>query len=145
VANKEIFFSNAKIQANTPSTKKEYLHRQLEEILKSFYQAQEPNALFDIPICLGNVSKCVNCMCHYNSELVMSKAVITTCAAAGLIVAKLVYACVGCVMCQLPMPLKQILHAHGYMLLIFNIWLQQQQKENLTKLPASQIQFPLPN
>jgi hypothetical protein len=60
VANEEFFFSNAKIQASTPDTKNECLHRQLEEILKSFYQAQEPNALFDIPICLGNVSKFVN-------------------------------------------------------------------------------------
>jgi hypothetical protein len=56
----KFFFSNAELQANTPDTKNERLHRQLEEILKSFYQAQEPNALFDIPICLGNVSKRAN-------------------------------------------------------------------------------------
>jgi hypothetical protein len=59
VANKD-FFSIAELQANTPDTKNERLHWQLKEILKSFYQAQEPNALFDIPICLGNVSKRVN-------------------------------------------------------------------------------------
>jgi hypothetical protein len=28
--------------------------------LESYYQAQEPNALFDIPLCLGNKSKRVN-------------------------------------------------------------------------------------
>jgi hypothetical protein len=60
VAKEEFFFSNAKIQANTPNTKNQPLHWQLEEIHKSFYQAQEPNALFDIPFCLGNVSKQVN-------------------------------------------------------------------------------------
>jgi hypothetical protein len=57
---RRFFFSNAELQANTPDTKNKRLHRQLAEILKSFYQAQEPNALFDIPICLGNVSKRVN-------------------------------------------------------------------------------------
>jgi hypothetical protein len=35
-------------------------HCQFSVILESYYQAQEPNALFDIPLCLGNKSKRVN-------------------------------------------------------------------------------------
>jgi hypothetical protein len=115
----KIFFPNAKLQANTPDTKNEHLHRQLEEILKSFYQAQESNALFDIPICLGNVSKRVNLYVplqfiigdveggdHLCSrQTYCGKTCLRLCRTCDVSTAKL---------------LEQILHVHGYVLLIFN-------------------------
>jgi hypothetical protein len=60
IANEDFYYSSAEIKANNADTKNERFHRQLEVILKSFYNAQEPNALFDIPIKLGNIGKRVN-------------------------------------------------------------------------------------
>ena len=60
IANEEFFYSAAERAANTPDTKNERLHRQLAVILQSYYRAQEPNALSNIPIQLGPVCQRVN-------------------------------------------------------------------------------------
>ena len=60
IANEEFFYSAAERAANTPDTKNERLHRQLAVILQSYYRAQEPNALSNIPIQLGTACQRVN-------------------------------------------------------------------------------------
>jgi hypothetical protein len=60
IANEGFFFSASEIEANKPDVKNAPFHCQFCITLESYYQAQEPNALFDIPLCLGNKSKRVN-------------------------------------------------------------------------------------
>jgi hypothetical protein len=54
-------FSPAAEQAeNHANVKNERFHRQLKVILKSFFKAQEPNALHNIPLQLGQACQRVN-------------------------------------------------------------------------------------
>jgi hypothetical protein len=57
---KDYFFSAAERGQNNADIKCKCFHRQLEVILKSFYAAQEPGALHDVPVQLGNVVQRVN-------------------------------------------------------------------------------------
>jgi Plavaka transposase len=57
IANEDYYFTPAEQKANPADVKNARFHTQLHEILKSFYQAQEPNALTDIPIQLGDTCK----------------------------------------------------------------------------------------
>jgi hypothetical protein len=60
IANEDYFFSAAERDVNKPDVKNERLHTQLNEILRSYRRAQEPNALHNIPLQLGLVCKRVN-------------------------------------------------------------------------------------
>jgi hypothetical protein len=60
IANEECFFSIDERAENHANIKNERVHRQLEVILKSFYKAQEPNALQNILLQLGQACKRVN-------------------------------------------------------------------------------------
>jgi hypothetical protein len=60
IANEEYYFSAAERNENKPNVKNERFHTQLNEILKSYRRAQEPNALHNIPLQLGSACKRVN-------------------------------------------------------------------------------------
>jgi Plavaka transposase len=60
IANEDYFFSAAERGQNNADIKCERFHRQLEVILKSFFAAQAPGALHDVPVQLGNVVQRVN-------------------------------------------------------------------------------------
>ena len=60
IANEDYFFSAAERDKNKPNVKNARFHTQLNEILKSYRRAQEPNALHNIPIQLGTACKRVN-------------------------------------------------------------------------------------
>jgi hypothetical protein len=60
IANEDIYYSGAERNDNTADVKNERLHRILDAILKSFKEAQQPNALQGVPVQLGQYSKKVN-------------------------------------------------------------------------------------
>jgi hypothetical protein len=60
IANEDYYYSAAERDVNSPNVKNERFHTQLHEILQSFRQAQEPNALSDISLQLGTAIQRVN-------------------------------------------------------------------------------------